>query len=212
MKSLQRTFLASRFVAGVMSCMMSCTSQPASDASANNQTEEVMNYDQIVHERYSCKRFDASRQLSAEQLNAILEAGRVAPTAKNLQEQHVYVVQSAEMLQKIDSICPCRYDAPTCLVVTYDTQNVFTYPNSTRDSGVEDATIVATHMLLAAQAQGVNSCWINFFDPAAIAQLVGAPSNENVVMMLDLGFAAEGAGPLQPHHTRKDLNETVTYL
>ncbi len=204
--------VASLFVAGTMGIFSSCSTQPAPEATTNNQTEEVMNYDQIVHQRYSCKRFDASRQLTSEQLNAILEAGRVAPTAKNLQEQHVYVVQSQEMLEKIDGICPCRYGAPTCLVVTYDAQNVFTYPNSQRDSGVEDATIVATHMLLAAEAQGVNSCWINFFDPAAMAELVGAPSNEYVVMMLDLGFAAEGAGPLESHHSRKDLKETVTYL
>ncbi|MBR0050227.1 MAG: nitroreductase family protein [Prevotella sp.] len=54
-----------------------------------------MDFLELARSRYSCKSFD-SRQISKEQLNSILEAGRLAPTAKNLQEQHVYVVQSAE--------------------------------------------------------------------------------------------------------------------
>ncbi|MBR4414870.1 MAG: nitroreductase family protein, partial [Aeriscardovia sp.] len=52
-----------------------------------------MDFIELARSRYSCKKFD-SRQISKEQLDSILEAGRLAPTAKNLQEQHVYVVQS----------------------------------------------------------------------------------------------------------------------
>lgn len=171
-----------------------------------------MTFDQIIRERYSCKCFDPNRQISNEQLNAILEAGRAAPTAKNLQEHHIYVVQSEEMLKKIDTASPCRYGAPTCLVVAFDTENVYTYPNSTRDSGIEDATIVATHLLLAATANGVNSCWINCLDPAKLAEVIGLPANEKILMMLDLGFAGEDAAPLANHFSRKPLEETVTYL
>lgn len=77
-----------------------------------------------------------------------MEAGRVAPTAKNLQEQHIYVVQSEKGLAAIDKVTPCRYGAPVVLVVAYNKNNVFTYPGEKRDSGIEDASIVATHMLL----------------------------------------------------------------
>ena len=56
-----------------------------------------MDFLEIARSRYSCKKFD-SRQIEKEQLNTFLEAGRLAPTAKNLQEQRVYVVQSAEGL------------------------------------------------------------------------------------------------------------------
>ena len=59
-----------------------------------------MDFIELAKSRYSCKKFD-SRQISKEQLDSILEAGRLAPTAKNLQEQHVYVVQSAEGLVKL---------------------------------------------------------------------------------------------------------------
>ena len=66
-----------------------------------------MDFIELARSRYSCKKFD-SRQISKEQLDSILEAGRLAPTAKNLQEQHVYVVQSAEGLAKVDALTPCR--------------------------------------------------------------------------------------------------------
>ena len=128
-----------------------------------------MDFIELAKSRYSCKKFD-SRQISKEQLDSILEAGRLAPTAKNLQEQHVYVVQSAEALAKVDALTPCRYGAPTMLIVAFDKNNVFTYPGQKYDSGIEDATIVTTHMMLCAKSVGVDSCWVNFFDPDKMAE------------------------------------------
>ena len=98
------------------------------------------------------------------------------------------------------------------LVVAFNKNEVFTYPGGKRDSGVEDAAIVATHLTLAAANEGVDSCWLNFFDPDKAASLLGLPENEEVLMLLDLGYAAEGAGPLPNHECRKPLSETVTYL
>ena len=170
-----------------------------------------MEFKEVVKNRYSCKKFSA-RQVEPEKLNAILEAGRWAPTAKNLQEQHVYVLQSEEALAKIDKVTPCRYGAPTALVVAFDKNNVYKYPGGRADSGVEDATIVATHMMLAATDAGVDSCWLNFLDPDALAKDLGLPENEEILMVMDLGYAAEGAGPLPNHSSRKPLEETVSYL
>ena len=170
-----------------------------------------MEFKEVVKARYSCKKY-SDRQVEKEKLEAILNAGRLAPTAKNLQEQHIYVVQSPEVLAKVDSVTPCRYGAPTVLVVAFDSTNVFTYPGGKRDSGVEDATIVATHMILAAADEGVDSCWVNFLDPEKMAEVLGLPENEEILMIMDLGYAAEGAGPLPNHGNRKDLSETVSYL
>lgn len=170
-----------------------------------------MEFTEVVKNRYSCKKYDGSA-ITEEQLAAILEAGRMAPTAKNLQEQHIYVVQSAEGLAKIDQVTPCRYGAPTVLVVAFDKNNVFTYPGGKRDSGIEDASIVATHLTLAAYNAGVDSCWVNFFDPEKMAEALGLPENEEVLMIMDLGYAAEGVGPLPNHGNRKELDKTVCYL
>ena len=170
-----------------------------------------MELKEVVKNRYSCKKF-SDKQVEGEKLTAILEAGRLAPTAKNLQEQRIYVLQSPEALAKIDALCPCRYGAPTVLAVAFDQNNVFTYPGGTRDSGVEDAAIVATHMILAACDEGVDSCWINFFDPDKLAEALGLPENEEVLMLMDLGYAAEGVGPIANHENRKELAETVSYM
>ena len=148
-----------------------------------------MEFKEVIKNRYSCKKY-SDRQVEADKLTAILNAGRLAPTAKNLQEQHVYVVRSAEALAKIDAVTPCRYGAPMVLVVAYDSKNVFTYPGGKRDSGTEDAAIVATHMILAAADEGVDSCWVNFLDPEKLAEALGLPENEEVLMVMDLGYAA----------------------
>ena len=96
-------------------------------------------------------------------------------------------------------------------MVAFDKNHVFTYPGEKWDSGVEDASIVATHMMLAAANAGVDSCWLNFFDPDKAAKELGLPENEEVLMILDLGYAAEGVGPLPNHASRKPLEETVVY-
>ena len=170
-----------------------------------------MDFMETVKNRYSCKKFDG-RPVPQDKLDAILEAGRLAPTAKNLQEQRIYVLQSEESLAKLDKVTPCRYGASTCLVVAFDKNSVFTYPGGKRDSGMEDAAIVATHLMLAAANAGVDSCWLNFFDPDELAKELGLPENEEVLMILDLGYAAEGAGPLANHGSRKPLSATVAYL
>lgn len=170
-----------------------------------------MEFTKVIEDRYSCKKYDG-RAVDREQLRAVLEAGRVAPTAKNLQEQHVYVVESAEGLAKIDKATPCRYGAPTVLVVAYDSNNVFTYPGGAQTSGAEDAAIVATHMMLSAANAGLDSCWLNFFDPEALAKDMGLPEHEKILMLLDLGYAAEGGKPLGNHFSRKPLDETVSYM
>ena len=169
-----------------------------------------MEFKDVVKMRYSCKKY-SDRLLEREKLDAILEAGRLAPTAKNLQEQRIYVLQSEEILKKIDEVTPCRYNAPTVLAVAYDKENVFTYPGGRMDSGAEDAAIVATHMMLAATDEGVDSCWLNKFDPDKVSEALGLPENEQVIMLLDLGYAAEGAGPLENHGKRKEIKDTVDY-
>jgi nitroreductase len=170
-----------------------------------------MEFTDVIQNRYSCKSY-SDKQITKEQLEAILEAGRVAPTAKNLQEQHIYVIQSEEGLAKIDQATPCRYGAPTVLVVAFDKGNVFTYPGEKRDSGIEDASIVATHMLLAAFNAGVDSCWLNFFDPDALAKALGLPENQEILMLLDLGYASDNGKPLANHFSRKALTETVHFV
>lgn len=170
-----------------------------------------MSFLELAEKRYSCKKFDG-RAVDRAQLERILEAGRLAPTAKNLQEQHIYVIESETGLAMVDQATRCRYNAGTVLAITFDKNNVFTMPGGKYDSGVEDATIVATHIILAAADEGVDSCWVNLFDPDELAKELKLPKNEQLLTLMDLGYGTSEAGPLPRHSDRKPLSETVSYL
>lgn len=168
-----------------------------------------MEFRELIKERYSCKRFK-SEQISKEQLGYILNAGRVAPTAKNAQPQRVYVIQSEEGLKKIDEVTICRYNAPTVLLVAYSNDGIYCYPGTTKDSGAEDCAIVATHMMLAAKDCGVDSCWLNRFNPDEAKAAFNLPENETPVLLLDLGYS-DNFGPLPNHDLIKPEEETIFY-
>lgn len=170
-----------------------------------------MEFRDVIRKRYSCRKY-SDREVEPEKLSAILEAGRLAPTAKNLQEQRIYVIRSEEALAKIDLVTPCRFGAPIVIAVAFDKNNVYTYPGGMKTSGDEDATIVATHMILAAADEGLGSCWLNRFDPEKTAELLGLPENEELVMLMDIGYEAEDAAPAPMHDIRKNISETVKTL
>ena len=170
-----------------------------------------MEFTTLIKQRSSCKKY-SNKPVEPEKLTAVLEAGRLAPTAKNLQEQHIYVADTPEMLDIIDKVTPCRYGAPVVLVVAFDKTNVYTYPDGKRQSGIEDTAIVATHLMLGAKNAGLESCWLNCFYPEKLAELLKLPENEEILMLMDLGFKAEDAGPLPNHSSRKELTETVSFI
>lgn len=161
--------------------------------------------------RYSCRHF-SDQQITKAELQEILEIGALAPTAKNLQEQRIYVIQSAEGLAKVDQVTPCRYGAPTVLLIAYDKNDVYTYPDGDMESGAEDVTIVTTHMMLAAKNLGIETCWLNHFKAQLTKELFGLPENEIPVILLDVGYAREDDKPSPKHASRKPLEETVKYL
>ena len=97
-------------------------------------------------------------------------------------------------------------------IVAFNKNNVFTYPGDKRNSGIEDATIVATHLMLAACNEGVDSCWINFFNPDELAKAFNLPEDEEILMLLDLGIADQTTTPLPNHNSRKALTETVSFI
>ena len=158
-----------------------------------------MDFSDVIKNRYSCKSFSD------------IEVERVAPTAKNLQPQRIYVIKN-EKLKLIDKATPCRYNAPLCLVVAFNKETVFTYPGGKRNSGVEDATIVATHMLLEATNQGLDSCWINFFNPDELKEILKLNDNEEILMISDLGYKNDDVKPLDNHYQRKELEETALFM
>ena len=171
-----------------------------------------MNFFELAKKRYSVRKFD-SRPVEPELLDQILEAGRIAPTAKNNQPQRIYVVKSEEGLQKIDALTPCRYGAPTVLIFAYSAAEEWKHPSEAGfRSGVEDVSIVASHVMLQAVDLGLGSVWINLFSPAELKKTFSLPTDETPVLLLPVGYPAPDASPSPRHEDRKPLSETVKEL
>jgi len=171
-----------------------------------------MNFTELAKARYSVRKF-ADTPIEPEKLNAVLEAARLAPTAKNLQAYHIYVVKSKEGMEKMRTLTPCHYGAPAVLIITKDTQQEWHHPQLPEVvSGTEDASIVATHAMLAATAQGLGTCWLNFFSPQAVSRAYNLPDHEIPVLLLPIGYPAEDCAPADRHQERKELKELVSYL
>ncbi|MCR4676234.1 MAG: nitroreductase family protein [Sphaerochaetaceae bacterium] len=168
-----------------------------------------MTFTDLARARFSVRKFDG-RPVPKKKLNAILEAGRVAPTAKNNQPQKVYVLQSREALEKINGVCKCIYGASTVLVVCYDSSLIWKNPiDEGVDSGRIDTSIVLTHMMLEAQNQGVNSCWVCFFNAKEVSEALNLPENIVPVSIMPLGFACEDVVPTPLHSQIRPEEETV---
>ena len=78
-----------------------------------------MTFQELAHARYSIRSFK-DEPIKDEEMNLILEAGRVAPTACDNQPRKIFVAKSEEARRKQASVCRCTFGAPVILVVCYD--------------------------------------------------------------------------------------------
>ena len=99
----------------------------------------------LARARFAVREYD-QKPVEQEKIDSILEAGRLAPTAKNVQPQHIYVLQSPEAISKINELTRCAYHAPVVFLVCYDTDLAWTKDGES--SGNMDCSIVGTHMNL----------------------------------------------------------------
>ena len=171
-----------------------------------------MEFLELVKERYSVRDFKEVK-VEKEKLDKVLLAGNLAPTAKNLQPQRIYVIESDDGIKKVDELTHCRYKAKTVLLFTYDKDEE--WKNSFEEgvhSGVEDVSIVATHMMLMAKDMGLDTCWCNAFPNTKAEELFNIPKNERVVLLMPIGYASDSAKPSPMHTAKKDIGMVVRYL
>ena len=167
-----------------------------------------MEFEKVIKERCATRSFD-SRKIEQEKLDKILEAGRIAPTAKNIQPIKIYVVQSEEGLSKIDMASRCRYNAPLVLLVCGDKEKG--YQKDDYPMYVMDVSIVTTHMMLEATNLGVDNIWIEMFDGNILRKEFDIPDNLVPTVLLPIGYKAKLCPPSPLHKVRKDLDKIVEY-
>lgn len=171
-----------------------------------------MDFTELAQARYSVRKF-SDKAVEPEVLKRILEAGLLAPTAKNNQSQRIYVLQSKEALDKLDSLTHCRYGAGTVLLFTYNTDEDWKNPlEEGVHSGVEDVSITATYIMLRAIELGVYTTWCNYFANSKLEQAFDLPENEKAVLIMPIGYPAEGVAPAPAHTESKKLEEIVRHI
>ena len=171
-----------------------------------------MSFLESAKARYSVRNFE-DRTVEPEDMQKILEAANHAPTACNLQPQRIYVVQSEENIAKLNSLCKCIFGAKTVLMFTYNTDEEWKNPleDGVR-SGVEDVSIVATHVMMEAWELGIGSCLVNFFSNSTIEEAFEIPSNLTLVLLMPMGYPSADAAPIPMHSQFKAIEDTVKFI
>lgn len=99
-----------------------------------------MDFAKLAAERYSLRKF-SDRPVETEKLSAVLEAGRNAPTAHNLQPQRIFVLQSSEALEKVDGCTGAHFHPPVMLLVAYDPEAAWKREDDGKNHGEIDAAV-----------------------------------------------------------------------
>ena len=114
-----------------------------------------MSFLNIAKSRYSVRNYN-DKKVEKSQLNIILNAAHVAPTAANLQPVHLIVVQEEKGLSKIGKAANI-YNAPLAIIVCSDHSKAWTRPFDNKQTVDIDASIITDHMMLAATEQGLGT-------------------------------------------------------
>ena len=165
-----------------------------------------MNVMDAIKARRSIRAYQ-DRLVEEEKLLQVLEAGRLAPSARNLQDWKFIVVRDKEKRQRLSVVAmgqPSVAQAPVVIAACGTTEYImscgqYTYPI--------DVSISIDHMSLEAIEQGLGTCWIGAFHEDQVKEILGVPDKIRVVIMLTLGYPAESPSA----RPRMKLEEIVSY-
>jgi nitroreductase len=155
---------------------------------------------EALRTRRSCRTFE-DREVPADLVEAVVDAGRLAATARNEQPWEFVVVTDAAARREIAGMTdygPFIADAPVCIaVLTAETKYY-----------LEDGSAATQNMLVAAHALGLGACWVAGDKKAYapdVAERLGAPDSMRLVSLVAAGWPA---GPL-PNPSKRPLEEVL---
>ena len=167
-----------------------------------------MDFNKLIDERYSVRNFKPEH-LSEEVINKIIAAGHKAPTGCNYQPQRILVINTDESTEKLKSCTKCHFNAPTAMLICHNIDESWKRVYDGAVSSPVDAAIVTTYMMLAAQNEGVGSCWVMHFDPIAMRKEFNIPQNFEPTALLLLGYPSPNAKPIAMHYSFRPIDEVV---
>jgi len=163
-----------------------------------------MDFYDVIRKRRSIRAYQ-KRPVEDDKLQRILQAGRLAPTARNRQQFKIIVVTDAATRGALadGSDQPFLAQAPVVLAVVGLTPDALMHCRIPTDP--VDCAIVSDHLILAATAEGLGTCWIGHFDQDACRRALGVPDAARIIELVPLGYAAEAPEP----RDRKGLDELI---
>ncbi len=147
------------------------------------------------------------RDVEDEVLRRVLDAGRLAPSARNLQDWRFVVVRDKETRQRLAEAArnqPFIAQAPVVIAACGTSDYIMTCG---QPSYTIDVSIALDHITLAAFSLGLGTCWIGAFYEDKVKEILGIPADIRVIALLPLGYPAEQPSARQ----RKPLNDIVAY-
>ena len=165
-----------------------------------------MKIDECIEKRYSCRKFK-DEALKDNEIEKILEAGRLAPTAANRQPERIIVLKDKKIIEKMNEATRYMFNANVVFIICYDKNVSWKRRNDGKDHGDIDASIVATQMALMATSLDLGTCFVASFDEAKVKEILDLPESYVVSLMLPTGYPVE----FKEHNRRLDLKELVIY-
>jgi len=171
-----------------------------------------MDFTRVISGRESIRNYDPTKPVDKAVLERILDAGRIAPSAANRQPWRFLLIQSRDVLSQVRRSYqkPWFQDAPQVLVVVGRTGEAWTRQDGW--SSIEtDLAIAMDHMVLAAENEGVGTCWIAAFDSTVLRSTLSLTADDRVYAMTPLGYPRPGFAK-KGKRERKALTDVVRYL
>jgi nitroreductase len=169
---------------------------------------KIMDFFNVVGQRYSVRSYRPD-PVEPEKLQQVLEAARLAPTACNLQAFKVIVVKTAGRQAELQRIYHQDWfgAAPYVLAVCSIPQKAWVRSGDRKSYADVDAAIVMDHMILAATALDLGTCWIGAFDAQAAREVLNLDDAWEPVVLTPLGYSRDTA----VNRGRKSLKDLVIY-
>jgi len=166
-----------------------------------------MNVSEAIRSRRSIRAFK-SKPVEEEKLQRVLEAGRLSPSARNVQDRKFVVVRDRATREKLMKAAKNQSFIAQAPVVIVACGTLAEYVMSCGQLAYPiDVAIAVDHMTLQAVAEGLGTCWVCAFSEPDVKKLLAIPDTVRVVTLLPLGYPAEEPAP----RPRKPIQECACF-